>query len=215
MIIMKVQPGQIVPITDSKVVADSHVQIIWTVIWYDNRVWSIWFTWSPPMNNISFFDFNHTIHPIHWCFWWIQLFDYFMLFSSIVSFNLVLLYVFQSYKICSILEACQLNLIPSQMNDRIWENINYLCEHLSYQFVCLIQTYIQRAHVSTSKCTCNILILWCFSPACCMSGCIKLRNNSHTSDHRVSYQLSCIICCVSLLFTKSSILCNLWMRIQN
>lgn len=138
-----------------------------------------------------------------------------MLFSSVMSLNPILLDVFQPYKISSILKACQLNLISSQMNDRIREDVNDLCEYLSDKFVCLIQTYIQRTHVPTSECTCNFLILWCFSPTCCMSRSIKLRNNSHTSDHRISYQLSCIVCGVSLFFTKSCILCNLWMRVQN
>lgn len=134
-----------------------------------------------------------------------------MLFSSVMSLNLVLFYVFQSYEICPILEACQLNFISSQMNHWIWENIDDLCEYLPHQFVCLIQTYIQRTHVSTTKSACNILILWCFSPTCCMSGSIKLWDNSHTSDHRVSYQLSCFICGISLFLTKSCILSNLWM----
>lgn len=154
------------------------------------------------MDDIACLDINLRVHPVHWGLFGIKFFDNFMLFSSIVSFNVLLLDIFLFDKLCLVLKTCQNNFIPTQMNNWIGEDVNYFGKHLLNQFVSLIKRNIQRSHVPTAECAGYVFVLWCFAPAGSVTGGIELWDDSNTSDHCVSDELPGISAGVGLLWAE-------------
>lgn len=157
---------------------------------------------APPMDYVACLDINLRVHPVHWGLFRVQFFDNFMLFSSIVPFNVLLLDIFLLDKLRLVLKTCQNNFIPTQVNNWIGENVNDLCKHLLNQFVSLIQSNIQRPHVPTAECAGYVLVLWCFAPTGSVTGSVKLWDDSNTSDHCVSDELPGISAGVGLLWAE-------------
>jgi hypothetical protein len=82
------------------------------------------------MNNISFLDFNIIeVHPVHELFVWIQLFQHFMLFSTIMKLHFKLLDFFLFDEFSFVLEASQNDLVSTQVNNRIRENVENFSEY--------------------------------------------------------------------------------------
>jgi len=131
-----------------------------------------------------------------------------MLFASVMSLNFSFTNLFQFHELGFVLKACQNYLISTEVNDWIREDVNDLSEDFFNKFVGLLKSNIQRTHVSMSKSAGNVFILRSFSPTCCMTWCIKFRDDSYTSDHGISDELSGISCCISLLWTEGGMLCN-------
>ena len=101
------------------------------------------------------------------------------------------------------------------MNNWVGENVNNLSKDFFNKFISLLKSNIQRTHVPMSKSTSYVFILRSFSPTCCMTWCVKFRDDSYTSYHGVSNKLSGICCCVCFLWTERGMLCNFRMWIQN
>lgn len=90
------------------------------------------------MHNIAFFNLDLPIHPVHRCFFGIEIFNDFVLFSPIMSLNLVLLDFLQFYKLGPVFETCKHHFIASQVNDRVREDINNLSKYFFDKFVSLV-----------------------------------------------------------------------------
>lgn len=186
-LIMQVKPCNVIPVIHTKIVSHSHVQVKRSIIRDDNWVFGLRVSSSPPVNNVAFFDLNLTVHPVHGCLFGVKVLNDLVLFSSVVSFNLMFLDFLQFDKVSSVFETSQHDFITSQVNDWVRENINNLSKDFFDQFVGFVQSHVQRPHIPTAKSACDVLVLRGKSPTCSVPRCIQLWHHSYTSHHRVSY----------------------------
>ena len=101
-LIVKIEPCYISSIVYSKVISHSHIKIKRSIIGNNYFLISFGHSSTPPMNNISLFDINFGIHPIHWSFVFLKIFYNLMLFFPIVSLYLIRFNIFVGYKLCFI-----------------------------------------------------------------------------------------------------------------
>lgn len=102
-LVVKVKPCGITSIWDSKIITHSHIQVKWTIVRNDNWIVSLWKSGTPPMYNVSLFNVNFTIHPIHRNFVGVDFFDYSMLLAAIMSLYLVGSDILSIKKLCFVL----------------------------------------------------------------------------------------------------------------
>lgn len=76
------------------------------------------------MDNILIFNVDGRIHPVHGNLVRVKVFDDFMLFSPVMSFNFLFFDVLKPDEIGFISETSKDDLITTQMNDWIWEDVD-------------------------------------------------------------------------------------------
>jgi len=89
-LVVQIKPGNVASIPDSEVVPHAHIEIKRSVVRNHHLLIGMWVSPAPPMDNVSLFDFDVRVHPVHRSLFGIKLLDNLMLLPSVVSLDLLL-----------------------------------------------------------------------------------------------------------------------------
>lgn len=128
--VIEVQPSLVISVGDTEVVAHSHIEIKRTILGNDHLMLGSRHTSAPPLNYVSLLHLNVVcIHPVHKFLSRVQICQNLMLLAPVVAFNLLLPDPLLCQELGLISQTSQDNLISSEMNDWVRENVEDLSEY--------------------------------------------------------------------------------------
>jgi hypothetical protein len=137
-LVEQIQPSGIASVVHGEIVSHSHVEVVRPVVGNDDWVFGLRLSSSPPVDDVSLFDVDPAVHPVHGNFIDIEFFEDLVLFSSIVPLDLSLTCKTLLFdELGLVLETTQDYLITSTVDNRVWEDIhnlgkNFLDEGISF-----------------------------------------------------------------------------------
>jgi hypothetical protein len=94
-LVVQIEPGLVIAVGHSQIVTHSHIEVEGTVLRDDNLVFGLRQSSPPPLDDVSLLNLDVvSVHPIDKFLVGVQLFEYLVLLSAIVSLQLLLSDVF-------------------------------------------------------------------------------------------------------------------------